>query len=88
MHDCTWQVRDLSTLITLVGSLANTALAMLPLVIHARLLLTLDGFRATSSCQAPTPLTRGEKASLAVDALAALFCIVVMVMGVLPQVVR
>lgn len=38
-------LRDLSQLINLVGSVANTALAMLPALIHARLLFCLPGFR-------------------------------------------
>ena len=38
-------VRDLAQLINLVGSVANTALAMLPALIHARLLLSRPDFR-------------------------------------------
>ena len=39
------QVKDLSVLIDLVGAVANTAIALLPAAIHAKVLLTLPGFR-------------------------------------------
>uniref|UniRef100_A0A0G4HD08 Amino acid transporter transmembrane domain-containing protein n=1 Tax=Chromera velia CCMP2878 TaxID=1169474 RepID=A0A0G4HD08_9ALVE len=38
-------VEDLAVLINLVGAVTNTALALLPAVIHARFLLALPGFR-------------------------------------------
>lgn len=48
-------VPNLSLLINLVGSVVNTCLAILPLAIHASLLLSLPGFRVGSG---PRPLER------------------------------